>query len=124
MEWVSLILWALIASVALPLGLAAVAHPMLGLQALAVTGGLAISILWAFDIGNEDTAWIAFGCALVAIFALTVAAAWVVSSDRDVSFIGQTGEEVVASVIGLVLPLVVVAGLLMVAIANDALAFT
>jgi len=124
MEWVSLILWGVIALVALPLGLAAVAHPMLGLQALAVTGGLAVSVLWVFDVGDADTAWIAFGCALVATIALTVAAGWVVSSDRDVSFVGQTGEEIVASVIGLVLPLVAVAGLLMLALAAGGLTFS
>lgn len=124
MDWFSLVLWVIIASVALPLGLGALAHPLLGLQALAVLGGLTVSVLWAFDIGSADTAWIAFGCAVVGAVAASIAGAWLVQGDRDVSMVGQTGEEVLASLVGLVVPLVLVAGLLMLGLASGALEFS
>jgi hypothetical protein len=124
MEWFSLVLWGLIAAVALPLGLAAIAQPLLAVQALAVLGGLAMSVLWVFGVGDEDTAWVSFACAVIATFALSISAAWVVSGDREVSRVGQSGEEIVASLVGLTLPLVAVAGLLMLAIAAGGLTFS
>ena len=69
MDWFSVVLWSLIAFVALPLGLGAIAHLLLGVQALAVLGGLTVAVLWLFDIGSEDTAWIGLACAVVAALA-------------------------------------------------------
>ena len=82
MDWFSVVLWSLIAFVALPLGLGAIAHLLLGVQALAVLGGLTVAVLWLFDIGSEDTAWIALACAVVAALATAGAGAWLVDGDR------------------------------------------
>jgi hypothetical protein len=124
MEWVSLILWLIIASMALPLGLGAIANPLLGLQALAVLGGLAMSVLWVFGIGSEDTAWIAFACAVVGVAATWTAGAWIVTGDRAVSPVGQTGEELLAALIGLEAPLLAAVGLLMLLLAAGGLTFS
>jgi hypothetical protein len=124
MEWFSLVLWALIASIALPIGLGAIANPMLGLQALAVLGGLAVPVLWAFGIGSEDTAWIAFACAAVGVITASIAGAGRASGYREVSMLGQTGEELLAALVGLEVPLIAVAGLLMLAVAAGGLTFS
>ena len=92
MDWFSVVLWSLIAFVALPLGLGAIAHPLLGVQALAVLGGLTVAVLWLFDIGSEDTAWIG-SRARCAALAASVAGAWLVDGDRDVSSVRQSREE-------------------------------
>ena len=124
MDWFSVVLWSLIAFVALPLGLGAIAHPLLGVQALAVLGALTVAVLWLFDIGSEDTAWIALACAVVAALATSLAGAWLVDGDRKVSMVGQSGEEMLATLVGLEVPLVVVAGLLMLALASGLLTFS
>lgn len=124
MEWVSLFLWGLIALVALPLGLGAIANPLLGLQALAVLGGLGMSVLWVFGIGTEDTAWIAFACAAVGLLATWMAGAWIVTGDREVSRVGQSGEEMLAALVGLEAPLLAVVGLLMLLLAAGGVTFS
>jgi hypothetical protein len=124
MEWVSLILWGVIALVGLPLGLAAIAQPLLAVQAIAVLGGLAVSVLWVFGVGDEGTAWVSFACAVIATLALSISAAWVVDGEREVTMVGQTGEEIVASLVGLELPLVAVAGLLMLLLAAGGVTFS
>ena len=120
MDWFSVVLWSLIAFIALPLGLGAIAHLLLGVQALAVLGGLTVAVLWLFDIGSEDTAWIALACAVVAALATAGAGAWLVDGDRGV---GQSHEET-SPLVGLEVPLVVVAGLLMLALASGLLTFS
>ena len=83
-----------------------------------------MAVLWLFDIGSEDTAWIALACAVVAALATAGAGAWLVDGDRDVSSVGQSHEETLASLVGLEVPLVVVAGLLMLALASGLLTFS
>jgi hypothetical protein len=100
------------------------AHLFLGVQALAVLGGLAVSVLWVFGVGSEDTAWIAVACAALGALAASIAGVWLVQSDRDVSMVGQTGEELLAAGVGLVVPLIVVAGLLMLLLAAGGLTFS
>jgi hypothetical protein len=124
MEWFSLFLWLLVASIGLPLGLGAIANPLLGLQAVAVLGGLGMAILWVFNIGAEKTAWISVACAVVALAATWTAGAWIVTSDREVSRVGQAGEELFAALIGLEAPILAVVGLLMVLLASGGLTFS
>lgn len=123
MEWFSLVVWSVIALIALPLALGAIAQPLLAVQALAVLSGLAVSVLWVFSVGGEEVAWAAFACAVIAALALAISAAWVVRGDREVSRVGQSGEELVASLVGLELPLVTVAGLLMLLLAAGGVTF-
>jgi hypothetical protein len=124
MEWVSLILWGVMASIALPLGLGAIANPLLGVQALAVLGGLGMSVLWMFGIGAEATAWIAVACATIGVLAAWTAGAWIVTGDREVSRVGQSGEEMLAGLIGLEVPLLIAVGLFMVLLAAGGVTFS
>ena len=124
MDSFSVVLWSLIAFVALPLGLGAIAHALLGVQALAVLGGLTVAVLWLFDIGSEDTAWIGLACAVVAALATSGAGAWLVDDDREVSMVGQSQEEILAALAGAELPLVATAGFLMLALASGAITFS
>ena len=124
MDWFSVVLWSLIAFVALPLGLSTIAHPLLGVQALAALAGLTVAVLWLFDIGSEDTAWIGLACAVVAALATSVVGSWMVDDDREVSTVGQSHEERLAALVGVELPLVATAGLLMLALASGALTFS
>ena len=83
-----------------------------------------MAVLWLFDIGSEDTAWIALACAVVAALATSVAGAWLVDGDREVSIVGQSREETLAALVGAEVPLVAVAGLLMLALASGLLTFS
>ena len=106
MEWLALVLWLMIAGLALPLGLGAIAQLAFGVQAPAVLGALGLSIVFIATGGEDWIAWAAFGCAVVAALAVAVGAAWVVSGDRPVSHLGQTHEETLAAIAGIELPLV------------------
>jgi hypothetical protein len=94
MEWVALVLWLLIAGLAMALGAGAIAQLAFGVQAPAVLGALALTVVF-----------IATG---VAALAVAVGAAWIVSGDRPVSHLGQTHEETLAAIAGIELPLLVV----------------
>jgi hypothetical protein len=69
-------------------------------------------------------AWIAFACALIGLAATWIAGAWVVQGDRAVSRVGQTGEELIAALIGLEAPLLAVADLLLLLVAAGGATFT
>ena len=108
MEWLALVLWLMIAGLALPLGTGAIAQLAFGVQAPAVLGALGLCAVFIVTDGTEWVAWAATGCAVVAALAVAVGAAWIVSGDRQVSHIGQTHEETLAAIAGIELPLLVV----------------
>jgi hypothetical protein len=117
MEWLALLLWLIIVSVALPLGLGALGQLAFGVQAPAALGGFALTVLFIALGGSDWIAWAAFGCAIVASLAVSVGAAWVVRSDRGISPLGQSGEEVMAALAGIELPLLLVGVLVNLAVA-------
>ena len=61
---------------------------------------------------------------MVAALATSVAGAWLVDGDREVSIVRQSREEILAALVGAKLPLVATAGLLMLALASGGLAFS
>ncbi len=105
MEWVALILWAVIAALALALAAGTIAQLAFGVQAAAVLAAFGLVLAFIVFGGAGWMAWAAFGCAVVAAIAVAVGSAWLVSSDRLVSHIGQGAEEAVAAVAGIELPL-------------------
>ena len=108
MEWVALVLWLTIAGLAMALGAGAIAQLAFGVQAPAVLAALALTVVFIVTDGTEWVAWAALGCTVVAALAVAVGAAWVVSGDRSVSYIGQTHEETLAAIAGIELPLLMV----------------
>lgn len=73
MEWVALVMWAIVAAIAMPLAAGAIfGRGSLGLQALAAFGGLALTIIICIN-GVGPIAWVAFG--LAGLGAVTTAAA-------------------------------------------------
>ena len=61
---------------------------------------------------------------MVAALATSVAGAWLVDGDREVSIVRQSREAILAALVGAKLPLVATAGLLMLALASGGLAFS
>jgi glucan phosphoethanolaminetransferase (alkaline phosphatase superfamily) len=106
MEWVAIVLWALIVGLAFPLGAAAIAHPAFGIQVLAVLASFGFIIAFIVFGGDEWMAWAALACSVVAAIAVAAGSTWLVSGDRSVSHLGQRVEETLAAVAGLELPLI------------------
>src|SRR4051812_39560900 len=106
MEWIAVVLWALIVGLAFPLGLAAIAHPAFGLQVPAALASLGFVVAFIVFGGDEWMAWVALACSVLAAIAVAVGSTWLVSGDRSVSHIGQRAEETLAAVAGLELPLI------------------
>jgi hypothetical protein len=104
MEWLALLVWLLLAGMGLAMGIGALSTPGAGLVPLAAVGGLATTVVFIIT-SSFVWAWIAFGLAVLGIIATSVAAAFLVSSDRGISAAGQTGEEIQAAVAGIALPL-------------------
>lgn len=75
MEWVALIVWAIVVALALPLGLGAIlGRVSLGVQALAALGGLGLTIVVCIEGLVEPVAWTAVGLAGLGILATGAAA--------------------------------------------------
>jgi hypothetical protein len=105
MEWLAVILWALVAGLAAPLGAgAAMGAPALGLGPLAGIGGLALTVLFIL-FGGAALAWGAFALAVLGAISVWAGAASLTSADRSVSWANGVGEETVALVAGAAAPL-------------------
>ena len=106
MEWLGLAMWIIVAAIALPLGRHALTETaVLGLQALAAGGGLALCAVFLAVGRPPILAWGAAALALIGLAAVTGAAVWLASDARSVSAAGQGAEETDALLAGLVLPL-------------------
>jgi hypothetical protein len=116
MQWLALILWALLAALALPLGAGSLqGRASLALQALAAVGGLALLIVYLLAGEPSTPAWIACGLALLGLLAMAFAVAGL-TSDRPAPVAAasqrtQTLEELAATLSGAQLPLFGVAAL-------------
>jgi hypothetical protein len=124
MQWFTLLIWLLIATLALPLsGGALLGRAALGLQAMAAVGGLALLVVFVAAGESVVAAWIACGLALLGALAMVFAVAGL-TSDRPrplaaASARAQTLEEHTATLAGAQLPLFVLAALLTMLVALE-----
>jgi hypothetical protein len=110
MEWVALMVWVVIALLALPVAFGALSGaPGLALQAVAAIGGLVFVALFIILDGPAWTGWMAVGLAVVGIAADLAGAERLLSDDRSVSADLQGMEELEAGLLGVQLPLLGVA---------------
>jgi hypothetical protein len=106
MEWVALLVWIVVALMALPVALGALSGaPGLALQAVAAPAGLVFCALFIILDGPAWTGWLAVGMAAVGIVADTWGADTLLSGDRFISADLQANEEFAAGVLGAQLPL-------------------
>jgi hypothetical protein len=106
MEWVALMVWIVIALLAMPVALGALSGaPGLGLQAVAATGGLVVVALFIVLDGPLWAGWLAVALAVVGIVADLWGAERLLSDDRAVSADLQGIEELEAGILGVQLPL-------------------
>ena len=120
MEWVTLLVWVIIAALALPVAAGLLSGiPGLGMQVVAAIGGLGLCIVFVAVGGAGWAAWIAFGLACLGIAADTHGASALLSDDRSLSAELQGAEELEAGLLGAQLPLFGVAALTSLAMALD-----
>ncbi|HEV7493375.1 hypothetical protein [Baekduia sp.] len=106
MEWVALMVWIVIALLAMPVALGALSGaPGLALQAVAAIGGLVFVALFIILDGPLWTGWMAVGLAVLGIVAGLWGAERLLSDDRSVSADLQGIEELEAGILGVQLPL-------------------
>ena len=106
MEWVTLVVWVLIAGLALPVALGTLSGaPGLGLQALAALSGLALCTLFIIFDGPLWLGWATFGMAALGSIAGLSGAATLISDERTVTGELQAAEETEAFLLGVELPL-------------------
>ena len=106
MEWLGLLIWALIALVALPLAIAGTFTALsLGLQSLFAVAGLAFCVVFLVIDGDRWPAWVSFGLALTAAAAVAAGTKRVISDEPRTASAGQAAEEVAATLAGVELPL-------------------
>jgi hypothetical protein len=106
MEWVALMVWILVALLALPVALGALSGaPGLALQAVAAIGGLVFCALFIILDGPRWTGWMAVGLAVAGIVAALWGTEHLLSEDRAVSADLQPVEELEAGILGVQLPL-------------------
>jgi uncharacterized membrane protein len=107
--WFVLVMWVIVASVALPLGLGAITQtPLLGLQALFALAGLVLAVVFVSFEASEAIAWVMVGLGLLGAITVTGAIAWLVSDDKPDRLAGQQAfEEVNALLAGVALPMYV-----------------
>jgi hypothetical protein len=111
MQWLTLGNWIFVALLAAPVASIAIAFPSLGAQALAAFAGLAMVIVFAAN-DNDVFAWISFGLGCVGIIVLSVGAHSLIQDTPRTVFLGQSKEEMVASLVGLELPFFITAAIL------------
>ena len=112
MEWLGIVMWAVVLMVASPLGLVALTAPSFGLVPPLAIGGLATCVLYLVIDDATWLAWLSAGLALGGAGAVTVGAAIIVSSPSEGA--GQTLEENAALVAGSVIPLLLTTAFVMV----------
>jgi hypothetical protein len=106
MEWVALMVWIVIAMLALPVTAGALSGaPGLVLQSVAAIGGLVFVALFIILDGPRWTGWLAVGLAVVGIVADVWGADRLLSDDRPASADLQGAEELAAGLLGVQLPL-------------------
>jgi hypothetical protein len=106
MEWVALMVWIVIALLAMPVALGAFSGaPGLALQAVAAFGGLVFVALFIILDGPTWAGWLTVGLAVVGIVADLWGAERLLSDDRSVSADLQGAEELEAGLLGVQLPL-------------------
>ena len=110
MEWVALVVWVVIALLALPVAFGALsgAHG-LGLQLVAVTGGVVFCALFIILDGPLWAGWLTVAMAALGILADIWGIDHLLSEDRSVSAQLQAAEELEAGLLGVQLPLLGVA---------------
>ncbi|MDX6725327.1 MAG: hypothetical protein QOK49_132 [Baekduia sp.] len=106
MEWVALMVWILVAALALPVALGALSGaPGLGLQVVAAIGGLALCALFIILDGPRWAGWLTVAMAVVGVLADVWGAEALLSDERSVSADLQGAEELEAGLLGVQLPL-------------------
>jgi hypothetical protein len=109
-EWLALVVWVVIALLALPLGAFALAGLVgLGVQAAAVGAGTAFCALYIIFDGPRWAAWLTVAMAAVALVSCVQGAAQLTSGDRPASADTQGAEETAAGLLGVEIPLLMVA---------------
>jgi hypothetical protein len=106
MEWVALMVWILIAALAVPVALGALSGaPGLGLQVVAAIGGLALCALFIILDGPRWAGWLTAAMAVAGVLADVWGAEALLSDERAVSADLQGAEELEAGLLGVQLPL-------------------
>jgi hypothetical protein len=106
MEWVALVVWIVVAMLALPVAAGALSGSIgLGLQAVAAIGGLVFCALFIILDGPLWTGWLAVGMAVLGIVTDVWGADTLLSAERRVSADLQGLEELEAGLLGVQLPL-------------------
>jgi hypothetical protein len=115
MEWLGMLIWALLVLLAFPLALlGSLVSPSLGLQSLLVVGGLVFCGLYIALDGAPWLAWASVGLALAGALAVAAGAARLVSDVRGPITVGQAKEEHAATLAGAELPLLLTVAFVMV----------
>jgi hypothetical protein len=106
MEWVALMVWIIVALLALPVAAGALSGSIgLGLQAVAAIGGLVFCALFIILDGPLWTGWLAVGMAGLGIVTDVWGADTLLSGERTVTADLQDLEELEAGLLGVQLPL-------------------
>lgn len=106
MEWVGLVLWAMIVALAVPLAAdGALTAGALATQALLVLAGLAFCVVYLLLAHERWPAWTSFGLALAATAVLTRGAGRLLSDEPRSATAGQLAEERAGLLAGIELPM-------------------
>ena len=122
MQWFTLLIWLLVAMLALPLsGGVLLGRAALAVQALAAVGGLALLVVFVATGEPSALAWIACGLGLLGALAMVFAVAALTSDQPGPMSAAVAGrlEEHAASLAGAQLPLFIVAALLTLLVALE-----
>jgi hypothetical protein len=115
MEWVGLVIWAILLAIALPLAAAgSLTSPSLGLQSLFVVGGLVFCVLFVVIGDTRWLAWASAGLALAGAATIAVGSQRLLSDEPRTSSAGQAAEEHAATLAGAELTLLLTAAFAMI----------
>jgi hypothetical protein len=115
MEWLGLLVWAMVIGLALPLAaLGALTAPSLATVPLWAGAGLALTVVYLATDGGRWLAWAAAGAGLVGALAVAQGAAMLVTDDARTAGAGQAAEENAAGLAGAELPLLLCAAFIMI----------
>jgi hypothetical protein len=110
MDWIAVFTFGAVALLSLGLARGAASNPMLGVQAVAATAGLALCVLFLAVGGSTALAWGAFAASAVGVLAVLASVAWLTSDRHAVANASeQSHEETEAEIAGIELPLFVLA---------------
>jgi hypothetical protein len=115
MEWLGLVLWAMVVGMALPMsGAGALTAPSLGTASALAIAGLVLCVLYIALDGGRWMAWASFGVAVAGAVCVARAAQVLVSDEPRVSTAGQAAEETAAVLAGFLVPLMVTVAFVMI----------